>query len=735
MRHDRWKSIGVCLIHLIPSTITSVLLFLNFSNVYYEAVGASNQSARLNALQFAAKMHEILIASSLSAIVLKHVQYELLQGGGVTLGSLLAGFQVTDVSSLWSPGLWATVYASSLKTRRFRLVILVIVMVLLGAVVGPASAILMLPSVDWWSYQPTENCCVSNINNPRYFVSANQSTLWPTYINAASFPLDCNYPVVETAPVYCPLGGFLSISSVFDLEHSAWVLNSSWNFTTQTLGTADSTYNRYVEGATVLGGWVDYLVPSLSQTTPLFADDLLVAINEWSGQADHNVKWSLSMPKGSQLLAPAIYTTCRTMGYEWWNGSLYEVVGVQADPAETQPYELPGDPLSQLTFPLDGNQTRSSDASPLLAIWNNSTESATLWVAPPDIGELSPSIGVVFAAFFNSSDQSFRYSAKVVTCSLFAYWQPVEIYIGPFPDTFIHSPSIDYPNAVVENRGYLADKTVRAIKFDIDWANSALPPNATVGQLATKVMNDPQPTDAVNVDMGFYTSGWNLPLGIPVSIFFADVLSRIGMKTEKMVGPTDDNSSTFDNIGSIGGGLFINNNIVSVSLSQFSLDHNTTEFRATLLRYGYSYSMSGLTRRLAAGILLTHVLIAVVCMILFIRSGWNYRGLQSICEVVVLAINSPPTETSESTCAGISRLDTYKHIVKVGEISETQLGFVFDDNGGFKAPLAGKKYGRVMDQRSSVAEQSGSELSALIGNERMRSSDAGEVLSLRNVQL
>ncbi|PMD61079.1 uncharacterized protein K444DRAFT_662262, partial [Hyaloscypha bicolor E] len=171
VRHDRWKSIGVCLIHLIPSTITSVLLFLNFSNVYYEAVGASNQSARLNALQFAAKMHEILIASSLSAIVLKHVQYELLQGGGVTLGSLLAGFQVTDVSSLWSPGLWATVYASSLKTRRFRLVILVIVMVLLGAVVGPASAILMLPSVDWWSYQPTENCCVSNINNPRYFIA------------------------------------------------------------------------------------------------------------------------------------------------------------------------------------------------------------------------------------------------------------------------------------------------------------------------------------------------------------------------------------------------------------------------------------------------------------------------------------------------------------------------------------------------------------------------------------
>lgn len=141
-------------------------------------MGSSNQSARLNALQFAAKMHEILIVTSLSAIVLNCVQYELLYGRGVTLGSLLVGFQITDISSLWSPGLWATVFASGLKIRRFMLILLVVLAVVLGAVVGPASAILMLPSIDWWSYQPRLEGQCSKITTSKILdISSTQMSL------------------------------------------------------------------------------------------------------------------------------------------------------------------------------------------------------------------------------------------------------------------------------------------------------------------------------------------------------------------------------------------------------------------------------------------------------------------------------------------------------------------------------------------------------------------------------
>jgi hypothetical protein len=64
-QRDRWRAVRACFLHLIPMIITAVLLTLNCSEVYLEAVGTSNQNARLNALQFAAKLHEVLIAASL----------------------------------------------------------------------------------------------------------------------------------------------------------------------------------------------------------------------------------------------------------------------------------------------------------------------------------------------------------------------------------------------------------------------------------------------------------------------------------------------------------------------------------------------------------------------------------------------------------------------------------------------------------------------------------------------
>lgn len=37
-----------------------------------------------------------------------------------------------------------------------------------------------------------------------------------------------------------------------------------------------------------------------------------------------------------------------------------------------------------------------------------------------------------------------------------------------------------------------------------------------------------------------------------------------------------------------------------------------------------------------------------------------------------------PNQNPGHTCAGISRFDTYKHIVKVRAVSEQHLGMVFD---------------------------------------------------------
>ena len=81
--------------------------------------------------------------------------------------------------------------------------------------------------------------------------------------------------------------------------------------------------------------------------------------------------------------------------------------------------------------------------------------------------------------------------------------------------------------------------------------------------------------------------------------------------------------------------------------------------------------MGGLTRCLAAVILLTHTLVAIVHMALIVWFGWSCRGLRSLCDVVIIVSNSSPNEILDNICAGTSRLDTYKHITKVREVSNT----------------------------------------------------------------
>ena len=119
---------------------------------------------------------------------------------------------------------------------------------------------------------------------------------------------------------------------------------------------------------------------------------------------------------------------------------------------------------------------------------------------------------------------------------------------------------------------------------------------------------------------------------------------------------------------------------------------NSTRFEVTQLRYGYSYSMRGTTRQLAAGVLLAHVLIALIHTAVVVWRGCIHSSFTSLFEVLALAINSTPTQTLANTCAGIARLDTYKHVVKIREVSNTHLALVFNNEGGF-SPTEGKSYG------------------------------------------
>ncbi len=140
--HDRRLSLFAFLLHILPFAGVLALLILNFQRHYVGDVSSTTTTA----IQFAAKLLEILIQSSLAAILLNLIRSQALGHASLPLGSFLAPYRMTDISYLWSLDFWGSATSRALRGwRGAAIVILVGCSVLLGALVGPASAVTMIP--------------------------------------------------------------------------------------------------------------------------------------------------------------------------------------------------------------------------------------------------------------------------------------------------------------------------------------------------------------------------------------------------------------------------------------------------------------------------------------------------------------------------------------------------------------------------------------------------------------
>lgn len=681
IERNKWQALNRCYVHLVPIVVSSSLIALNFANVFYQSIGTSDLSFNLDALQFAAKFHEIFIVTSLSAIVLHRIQYELLHGKGIPLGSILAGFQITDLQLLLSPAFWATTSTARSSKRRLHqfLVLLIAFMVILGAIVGPASAILMLPSPGWWKYEQGLKSFFSDLHTdghtePRFIMLANDSILWPSHVGVDTFPSYCNSTSNQVLP-NCPLGGLSTLLGAASSSGS-WLSGNTWNFTTQETGSLERSSNRIIEGGIAN---IEYLTQTSLISTSNFLQ--FISLSQLQGS---DTKWSLSLPNAMQSWAPVTSVTCVTTYY---GGDLasgpYSYITYTPAYNSNSIISSSSGRLSQVFIPLYENilWTYNISAS-LLDVFNNATGVTTLWVEVPEnattvsLGVLQASFGIllespsdfIHVCGLDGTDCStLNYSAKIETCSISANWQPIDLYIDLSTDSDIHSTAVNKPDF---NVGYANP----SILFDLNWANSALPPNQTVERLSATI------STIIGGILAYNASS----LGVAVSIFITDIMSRVGMDIMGVIVQTE----------------FVNQSYIQyiptghLTSMGAIVDSNITEIDITLFRHGYSYSMEGITRQLAAGIMFLYILIVIIYTTITTKQGWSCLGLRSLYEVLVLAINSAPSQTLANTSAGIERFDTYKHIVKVGEVDGEYLALVVenDDKGKFVVPADGKKY-------------------------------------------
>jgi hypothetical protein len=160
------KRIGVLwsfLFFHLPSIAISIVLFvLHMIGLSWAKDPTADQ---LSALQFPAKAHEILIVMSLTEILLHRIKYGMLGQTGIALGFVTAPFQVANPLYLISPDFWGTVRIPQ-RNRRFHNITigLLVVLVIVGVLVGPFSAILMIPRQDWVETSPDDGWYVDHIS-------------------------------------------------------------------------------------------------------------------------------------------------------------------------------------------------------------------------------------------------------------------------------------------------------------------------------------------------------------------------------------------------------------------------------------------------------------------------------------------------------------------------------------------------------------------------------------------
>lgn len=194
--HQRRRVLAEFLtLHFIPVSINFALLGLYIQQVLWAPPWPTTNV--LNSLQFASKVHETLMVVSLSKILLHHVRYRLLSSTdqGLPLGLVTSPFRLLDLTYLWSQEFSAAWWGKRRISSSDVISIFVhIYLFILAAVLGPASAISMLPRLGEWKVATAiANAPFYKENRTQIYMGGEVSDVYQQKITAAVIPRACDY--------------------------------------------------------------------------------------------------------------------------------------------------------------------------------------------------------------------------------------------------------------------------------------------------------------------------------------------------------------------------------------------------------------------------------------------------------------------------------------------------------------------------------------------------------------
>ena len=684
--------------HLLPLGITVLVLQLNFQNVYWTGINTPNLNSKLNALQFAAKFYEILINASIASILIDSIRNRLTDEG-VPLGSLTSSYNINQISCLWSSAFWGGVCASpskSLWRHRFCSIMLGISIILV-AVIGPLTAIALIPKLDWWSRFPTYNGFVDEWSYFDYITdlssavpphtNALRSQIWPVHLVESNLPAQECISSNATTNSMCPVAGYSTLLGY---------ASSGASFID--VGNVTMSGDNQLEGTRFIGCETDGGYSVSSSISQLLARDIKLAYLVLRYEASLTTSLlKLSDLNDLKPLKPVVQVQCELQNP---NKSLIEF-----PPATfiTSPF------VSEES--IDNTHINESWIMDIGAVWNTSyleghiekSSVAFTWVKPEQYDNQGLSIAASVAippTFIPNADGSVapKFPPKIFACSVDARWVPAELWITP---TLSDSSYESIPNPVDLLKSTMSSlNEEEPIDISLEWASALNVPiaDSPLTTIETLLNNTSSRLRDVSIpnDPGYLDNLGETVLATILAILTVDGLARVGLNYNLYV---PNNSTTFgcavcdpaypssDACDFCGNGKY-----PAVSTSA-----NWTSWKIDYYQYGYGYGITNITTRIAVTVLILYGLTALAAIINIVIRNCTSSSWLSLSELLVLATNSPPSAVLRNTGAGIGRLNTWKEVVRVRVTEEEQLVMIFDDHKGpdkcsDRKPKVGEKY-------------------------------------------
>lgn len=676
---------------LSPIPLTVIVLGLNISRFYCFGFDQPDKNSILDALQFVAKVHDILIAASVTAIVLHNVLYHLTMKDGLSLATLTPAYQLSQTRFVFQRAFWIDMFSHG----RVSLGVVIIVAVFLINIAGPSAAIAVIPKAGWWPVPTDVLWSGLDYNTIGAFYITNTTSIWPEEVSASYLPTneptgDCltSWAIIEES---CPAAGYLPVTEA--LLNDEFQSNGLWNVLSSSLDTARSLTSI---GPTYFTGTIPWKRWSVSSSI-----SQLMVTSFWEYDNNDNFNQTLGF-QGTPLLKPLVQVECAVQ--------------------EVNPNS------STIVFPHDflpspgatNNDTWEINTS---ISWDNAISERTsnvhfLWTSLQS-NNSGPSL---LAAFnINNTKNAFNYTDShnvshtgdnqtAFTCSIDARWAPVQMWMFPSFD-FDYRVHENSPYDLAGSLHFLWDpesiSMLQQIQIDPAWAASlnVNTPNSTSTLTMEQIVRI---ADSMNADWwsdGTTDAFLNL-VAAGIGMMVTDGLARLSWSDPLVALVSDDQGYYLQNWGY--------NSSLDTDRIAPDINPQWLEMNFATYRQGWSYSLSGVTIKLALCVLLLHLATAVIhtVVVVFSPNVWTTKSWNSMGELLVLAINSDRSEKFQNTCAGIDHSRTWRQKLKIREIEQGHLGLVVDHYGVAAdveqiAPIseekpkavAGRRYGRIREKQ------------------------------------